>query len=60
MFVQSQTPSFQAQNGQTALIIAANLGHLDCVRALLERGADMEAKDYVRDVFVVRMLKTTC
>ncbi len=31
--------------GVTALIRAASLGHADCVRLLMDRGADKEAKD---------------
>jgi hypothetical protein len=38
----------RAQNGWTALICAATNGHADCVRLLLDAGADKEAKDSVR------------
>ncbi len=34
-----------------ALIHAAQNGHADCARLLLDAGADKEAKDYVRDGF---------
>ena len=37
-----------AQNGFTALMYAAREGHMDCVRLLLEAGADTEAKSSVR------------
>ena len=37
-----------AQNGKTALIQAALTGKADCVRILLDAGADKEAKDTVR------------
>ena len=37
-----------AQEGSTVLINAAENGHADCVRLLLESGADMEAKNNVR------------
>ncbi len=36
------------QLGQTALMMAAQKGLVDCVRVLLERGADKEALDHVR------------
>ena len=36
------------QNGFTALMRAAQEGHIDCVKALLEAGADKEAVDLVR------------
>ena len=38
----------RAQNGATPLHTAAFSGHLECVRLLLERGADKEAKTKVR------------
>ena len=40
------------QNGWTPLMNAAEKGHLPVVEYLLERGADMEAKDNVSDVIV--------
>ena len=42
------------QSGYTALFWAARRGHADCVRVLLEGGADKEAKDEVR--FIKRHL----
>ena len=38
------------QDGWTPLIYAAESGHLPVVEYLLERGADMQAKEHVRDV----------
>jgi hypothetical protein len=38
------------QGGFTALLRAASNGHTDCVRSLIERGADKEAKTSVRFV----------
>ena len=37
------------QDGSTALIIAAANGHADCVRLLLDAGADANARDGVRE-----------
>ncbi len=37
-----------AQIGSTALIFAAHNGRADCVRLLLDAGADKDAKDKVR------------
>jgi hypothetical protein len=39
---------FNAQDGCTALISAAGEGHIECVRLLIEAGANKEAKDKVR------------
>ena len=39
---------FYIQNGDTALTAAAKNGHTDCVRLLLDGGADKEAKNNVR------------
>jgi ankyrin repeat protein len=36
------------QGGATALIIAASNGHMDCVRLLVESGANTEAKTKVQ------------
>lgn len=36
------------QNGATALILAAQMGHTDLVTQLLERGADVNAASEVR------------
>ena len=38
------------QNGDTPLMKAAGNNHLPMIEYLVERGADMEAKDYVSDV----------
>lgn len=35
------------QTGQTALMFAAEYGHLDVIEVLVERGADLETKDQV-------------
>jgi hypothetical protein len=37
-----------SQGGSTALMFAASLGYEDCVRLLIDTGADKEAKNYVR------------
>ncbi len=37
-----------SQDAWTALMCAAQLGHADCVRLLLDSGADTEAKNHVR------------
>ena len=42
----------RAQIGMTALMCAASGGHADCMRLLLDAGADKELKDNVRFVFV--------
>jgi ankyrin repeat protein len=39
---------FQTQGGDTALMWAAESGHADCVRALVEAGANKYAKNKVR------------
>jgi anti-sigma regulatory factor (Ser/Thr protein kinase) len=36
------------QNGNTALIVAAEEGRADCLRLLMDSGADVEASDNVR------------
>ena len=36
-----------SQTGGTAIIYAAENGHIDCVRLLVEAGADKDAEDYV-------------
>ena len=38
----------RAQEGSTALILAAINGHAECARLLLDAGADTNAKDMVR------------
>ena len=40
------------QNGNTPLIRAAMNGHLPAVEYLVEKGADMEAKDKVSHVII--------
>jgi hypothetical protein len=42
--------TFQSQRGCTALILASELGSTECVRLLLESGADHGIKDNVRHV----------
>ena len=37
------------QNGWTALILAAANGKLSCLELLVEKGADLNVKDTVRD-----------
>jgi hypothetical protein len=37
------------QSASTPLVDAAQYGHAECVRLLLESGAEKEAKDNVRD-----------
>jgi ankyrin repeat protein len=37
-----------SQSGRTALMCAATGGHAECMRLLLEAGADKEAVEYVR------------
>ncbi len=39
---------FDSQRGSTALICAALNGRADCVRLLIDAGADKDAKDHVR------------
>ena len=43
-------PHTSIQDGDSALIHAVRGGHTDCVRLLVEAGADKETKDSVRDV----------
>ena len=40
----------QTQGGSTALIRAAHEGRTDCVRLLLEAGAEKDAQNYVRAI----------
>ncbi len=47
-----------AQRGTTALIRAAQYGHTDCVRLLLEAGVNMDAADIVRVLFSLLFLLT--
>jgi hypothetical protein len=39
---------YTTQNGETALLHATIFGHADCVRLLIDAGADKDAKDMVR------------
>jgi ankyrin repeat protein len=39
---------FKPQDGTTALMFAAQRGHAECVRILLQSGANKEAKNQVR------------
>lgn len=47
MEIVNLTMTIKSQDGWTALIRAASEGHTDCVRMLVECGADMDAKDMV-------------
>ena len=38
------------QDGATALLVAANLGHTDITKLLLDGGADVNSKDKVSDI----------
>ena len=40
------------QNGQTALILAAEKGHIDIIQELLGRGANVNAQDEVSGLFL--------
>ena len=40
----------RAQSGVTAIICAAEMGHADCARLLLDAGADKNSVDNVRRV----------
>ncbi len=40
--------SLDNQRGKTALMVAAEISNTDCVRVLLEAGADIHAADDVR------------
>jgi ankyrin repeat protein len=44
------------RGGWTALIRAAMHGHADCVRLLLDAGADKEAKNDVRGRVIFRII----
>jgi ankyrin repeat protein len=41
---------YQLQDGRTALIWAAQIGHVDCVRLLVSAGSDTNIKEKVRDI----------
>ncbi len=38
------------QDQQTALILSARCNHLECVKLLLEAGADVNAEDVVSEI----------
>lgn len=40
---------------QTALILAARCNHFECVKVLLQSGADVNAQDVVRRVFSLHL-----
>ena len=42
----ADTEAKGGSNGYTALMLASEKGHVDAVQALLDAGADIEAKDY--------------
>jgi hypothetical protein len=44
-----------AQDGSTALICAAEYGHVECARLLLDAGADQNAKSKVFQVGPARL-----
>jgi ankyrin repeat protein len=44
---------FVSQVGRTALIWAAMNGHTEVVKALIEKGADMNAEEWVRLTYSV-------
>ena len=44
------------QKGSTALIVAAERGHTECARLLVEGGADKDAKNNVRVLDLARFL----
>ena len=48
IYIQSRWCFVQSQFGWTALIWAAANGHVDCVRLLIDAGADTDASDNVR------------
>ena len=48
LFLLSALCHFQTQYGCTAMIAAAHAGHTECVRLLLDAGADKNAKACVR------------
>ena len=46
-----------SQDGETALHVSAGEGHVDVVKELLERGADVAATDKVRVECVVHVVR---
>ena len=47
------------QDGDTALTLAASNGHADCVRLLIDVGANKEAKDIVRTILSLHLCVLT-
>ena len=45
LLLHSVSPNIRAKGGTTPLQLAASKGHVDCVKALLEGGADISLKD---------------
>ncbi len=43
---------FDSQSGTTALAFGAREGRVDCVRLLIDAGADKESADKVRDAAI--------
>ena len=37
--------SYQTQNGKTALMLASKCGSIECMRLILDAGADMNIRD---------------
>ncbi len=50
----------RAQDGKTALIVAAKEGYADCVRLLLDAGADAEVEDDVRHQPIASAVVQAC
>ncbi len=48
------------QNGRTALVWAALCGHVDCVRLLIDAGADTDVEDNVRESVDAAALLKCC
>jgi hypothetical protein len=44
------------RDGDTALIMAATVGYLECVRYLLDQGADPNIQNKVRDLFSYKFI----
>ena len=44
------------QNGRSALMLAAEMGHTEIAALLIERGADIQAKDKVRSDSLLKLL----
>ena len=52
-------PACGAQNGHTALLLAAEAGHTEVVQALLDAGADTEARTKVRFVLIYALARSS-